>query len=321
MRTTTARLTLPVALVLALAVSPAIAQTGLAKIGDLVWNDLNANGVQDPGEPGLPNIFVNLLDCSGTPAVAQTSMSDLNGNFKFIVDPGQYMIEWIAPAGMSFSPSLVGSNPTMDSNADRYSGRTACAAVLPGIADRSWDAGMHFTTMTACHRTQTPGGWGAPANGNNPGTYRDANFGICFPDGVTIGSMSGYTATFTTAMAVENFLPDGGTPSPLDMDYVDPLTTGAGELASQTLALALNVGFDLCDPNFGRHKLPLSVLIVVGPPTNPCLGMTVQQVLDEANMVLSGGGSFSPSTINGCADVINSNFVDGTVNMGNLWKP
>ncbi|MEI2421217.1 SdrD B-like domain-containing protein, partial [Arthrospira platensis SPKY2] len=35
-------------------------------IGDRVWNDLNNNGIQDAGEPGLPNITVTLFE-SGNP--------------------------------------------------------------------------------------------------------------------------------------------------------------------------------------------------------------------------------------------------------------
>lgn len=30
-------------------------------IGDLVWNDLNKNGIQDPGELGIPNIPIQSL--------------------------------------------------------------------------------------------------------------------------------------------------------------------------------------------------------------------------------------------------------------------
>jgi hypothetical protein len=30
-------------------------------IGDFVWHDLNANGIQDEGEPGVPDVVVNLL--------------------------------------------------------------------------------------------------------------------------------------------------------------------------------------------------------------------------------------------------------------------
>jgi len=41
---------------------------GNASLGDFVWNDMNGNGVQDPLEPGIPNVRVYL---------------DLNGNSAF----------------------------------------------------------------------------------------------------------------------------------------------------------------------------------------------------------------------------------------------
>ena len=36
-----------------------------ASIGDLVWNDLNGNGVQDAGEPPVQGAVVSLADCDG----------------------------------------------------------------------------------------------------------------------------------------------------------------------------------------------------------------------------------------------------------------
>ena len=38
-----------------------------AASGDRVWEDLNHNGHQDDGEPGLPGVTVVLLDSTGTP--------------------------------------------------------------------------------------------------------------------------------------------------------------------------------------------------------------------------------------------------------------
>ena len=35
--------------------------TGIGSIGDRIWYDLDADGVQDAGEPGLANVTVNLL--------------------------------------------------------------------------------------------------------------------------------------------------------------------------------------------------------------------------------------------------------------------
>ncbi len=160
-------------------------------------------------------------------------------------------------------------------------------------------------------QTHTQGGWGSRAHGENPGVYRDANFDAAFPDGATIGDASEFTALFTDVEAVENFLPAGGTPGALDADYSDPTSTGAGVLAGQVLALTLNVGFDLYDPDFAPSVDNLGDY-EINDSSVPCNGMAVQEVLDEANTILGGvGGVFSPSEINECATWINERFENG----------
>ena len=49
-------------------------------IGDFVWLDTNANGVQDSGEPGIANVPVNLLLNS---AVVATVTTNSTGHFEF----------------------------------------------------------------------------------------------------------------------------------------------------------------------------------------------------------------------------------------------
>ena len=50
-------------------------------IGDRVWYDNDGDGVQDAGEAGIPNVTVNLTDCSGN--VLATDVTDSNGNYLF----------------------------------------------------------------------------------------------------------------------------------------------------------------------------------------------------------------------------------------------
>ncbi|MCO5170139.1 MAG: hypothetical protein M9894_27715 [Planctomycetes bacterium] len=160
-------------------------------------------------------------------------------------------------------------------------------------------------------RTQTQGGWGTSASGNNPGAYRDANFPAAFPNGLTVGHPAGNTATFSSAAAIEAFLPAGGAAAPLARSHVDPLTTEAGVLAGQVVALTLSLGFDRVDPDFSRDPAALASL-VVADPTSPCVGMTVQQVLDEANLVLAGlPARLTPSEATDAVAAVNENFVDG----------
>lgn len=62
---------------------------GTGSIGDFVWLDLNADGIQDGGEPGIPGVDVHLLwygvdGSEGSPDdVALTTTTDIDGNYSF----------------------------------------------------------------------------------------------------------------------------------------------------------------------------------------------------------------------------------------------
>ncbi len=51
------------------------------EVGDVVWNDANANGLQDAGESGISNVVVELLDASNT--VLAQATTDVDGHFIF----------------------------------------------------------------------------------------------------------------------------------------------------------------------------------------------------------------------------------------------
>jgi len=172
-------------------------------------------------------------------------------------------------------------------------------------------------------RTQTQGGWGTSAAGNNPGSYRDANFEAAFPSGLTVGC-SNFTAWFETTYDVMAVLPTGGTPMSLGQSWTfdtagpdsDDLTGPPTDntLLGQVVALTLSVGFDLYDPDFGASNINLKDLLVACSSC-PCSGWTVQAVLDMGNKILGGCGEEgdpSASEINDCLSAINQNFVDGT---------
>jgi hypothetical protein len=172
-------------------------------------------------------------------------------------------------------------------------------------------------------RTQTQGGWGGTCQGQNPACYRDSHFSVAFPYGLVIGNpgSGGTKATFQNAAAIEQFLPQGGTPNSLLLgsNDINPLTTQAGVLAGQVTALALSLQFDIKDPAFGASAVLLKDL-VVKDNTSACYNMTVQQVLDAANNTLAKmPGSMIPSSINQCVDNINNNFDNGTV-VGNFLR-
>ncbi len=73
-------------------------------IGDHVWIDANGDGVQDPGEAGIPNVTVMLYtdpDGNGVyDTVAGTTTTDAAGNYIFDNLPaGSYVVSVTPPAG------------------------------------------------------------------------------------------------------------------------------------------------------------------------------------------------------------------------------
>ncbi|CAE8650126.1 unnamed protein product [Polarella glacialis] len=85
-----------------------------AAIGDFVWNDLNANGIQDPGEPGIAGVLVDLNIVGGATISTATNA---NGSYLFSdLGVGTYSINVTIPSGYVASPTNVGGDPAIDSN-------------------------------------------------------------------------------------------------------------------------------------------------------------------------------------------------------------
>ncbi|MEL6890818.1 MAG: SdrD B-like domain-containing protein, partial [Actinomycetota bacterium] len=61
-----------------------------ATVGDLVWHDLDGDGVQDGGEPGLGGVTVELRDGGNNVIAADTTAAD--GSYSIDVAPGTYSV-------------------------------------------------------------------------------------------------------------------------------------------------------------------------------------------------------------------------------------
>ena len=118
------------------------------RVGDYVWEDLNADGIQDAGEPGIENVTVRLYYDNGTPTghIAQT---DANGFYLFDdLPPGNYHVEFdlnTLPSGYVVSPQDASSDDAADSDADpNNNGRTPSTGFLnEGSQDLSLDNGVY----------------------------------------------------------------------------------------------------------------------------------------------------------------------------------
>lgn len=190
-----------------------------------------------------------------------------------------------------------------------------CKQTCPGGGDDSIPPPPGDTAGCGPLRTQTQGGWGAPPNGNNPGVYLHNNFAAAFPAGLTIGCAGGYTLQLSSAQAITELLPAGGTPKALSQNYTNP-TNLKNTLVGQMVALTLNVGFDKYDANFGQAGRRLETMYI---KKGEFRGKTVAQFLDIANKVLGNcSNQYKAPEINETASKINENYTDGNANKGFL---
>ena len=88
-------------------------------ISGIKYHDLNANGNQDAGEPGLSGWEIKLFDADGNEV--QTTLTDENGNYEFTgIDPGAYSIaETQRPGWVQTEPVVAGDTGTFVPNCRR----------------------------------------------------------------------------------------------------------------------------------------------------------------------------------------------------------
>ncbi|MBO0951478.1 SdrD B-like domain-containing protein, partial [Fibrella forsythiae] len=117
-----------------------------ASLGDFVFEDKNANGIQDTGDVPIPGVLVTLYD-NGS-AIATTT-TDANGLYSFTgLTPGtsiSYSVGFTAPAGYTTTTPLSGTDKAKDSdaNADPLTGRSLSVTLAPGENNPTLDAGYY----------------------------------------------------------------------------------------------------------------------------------------------------------------------------------
>ncbi|MCB0125116.1 MAG: carboxypeptidase regulatory-like domain-containing protein, partial [Caldilineaceae bacterium] len=112
-----------------------------ATIGNRVWEDLDRDGIQDEGEPGIPAVTVKLYDSDGE--IIAIDVTDENGIYTFPnLLPDGYYIEFVLPDG--YTVTIEGTDPLsdIDSNVDAETGRTPIELLEPGEGNPTLDAGL-----------------------------------------------------------------------------------------------------------------------------------------------------------------------------------
>ncbi|MBS1968412.1 MAG: DUF11 domain-containing protein, partial [Chloroflexi bacterium SZAS-1] len=113
-------------------------------LGDVVWEDLNGNGRQDNGEPGIDGVIVALYDSTGTQLLATTTTAG-GGLYSFSgLTVGNYQVKFGTLPGYArtIANAPVASDST-DSDADATTGFTSQVAVTTGALNTTVDAGLY----------------------------------------------------------------------------------------------------------------------------------------------------------------------------------
>lgn len=111
-------------------------------IGNFVWHDLNGNGQQDIGEPGIAGLQVNLFRSNG--AFISTAFTDNFGKYIFdYLYPGYYYLEFKTPSGYERTFSNVGNDNT-DNDIDGTNGvgTTSATQIVENERDMTIAAGF-----------------------------------------------------------------------------------------------------------------------------------------------------------------------------------
>ncbi len=112
-----------------------------SKIGDKIWEDINANGIQDAGELGIEGVTVQLKDSAGL--VVGTQTTGANGDYLFTVDAGTYSVAIVAPTGYVVSTPNQGLDNSVDSDFATNGASTTSYTLAAGETNLNVDGGLY----------------------------------------------------------------------------------------------------------------------------------------------------------------------------------
>jgi SdrD B-like domain len=145
------------------AVSPASAQDAgcdgaSGAICGFVWNDVNNNGIQDVGEPGIEGVKVFLTVSEGD--IRETETDPAGFYFFNVSEPGTYPIAVVIPDGTQPSPVDAGSSDALDSDGVSDGKGFSVTSVTSDVINPNADTDFGFvTTQVLNPGTGTPGYW------------------------------------------------------------------------------------------------------------------------------------------------------------------
>ena len=214
-------------------------QTYDASIGGLVWNDRDRDGVQDPGESGIPGVVVHIYSAADPLNEIGSWTTDASGNYGFeSLFAGVYLVKTDLPGGYAPTYDLDGL------------GTPNCTQIILGAAKARANVDFGYDRASLGDRI-----W-KDANGN--GLQEGGELGIpgavveLFIGGISLGVTTSDAAGFYTfgdlgpdTYRVEVTLSGTGFAPTYDIDGL-----GSNNQASVNLA----VGEDRMDVDFGYKE-------------------------------------------------------------------
>ncbi len=144
----------------------------LGSIGDYVFNDNNGNGVQDAGDTPVAGVKVYLCDKNGVRI--DSTVTDANGKYNFIVPSGDYYVKFTKQPGQSFTQTGAGTSAT-DSDADPTTGKSGKVTI--DTSKPIGDIGRNNPTIDAGIK---------PICNIGAGTLATNNSNFCLPAGTSV---------------------------------------------------------------------------------------------------------------------------------------
>ena len=232
----------------------------LVSIGDYVWQDTNANGLQDADELGINSVTLTLTGTDGTgttitPVQTTTSNnSGVAGHYQFSnLKPGTYTVTVDANnfaaghalQGYTITATLPGADPAKDSNGNPS--RTSPPLLPSGSNDEDADFGFHTTadlsiTVTDNSNTAVPGTnttYTIVASNLGTSAVTSATVSDALPSGASwlAVASAGATVTPTTGTASINCTVDLEPGATVAFTAVVPISPAATGSLSNTATL------------------------------------------------------------------------------------
>ena len=283
--------------------APVACTVAPASLGNLVFEDVNANGQQDAGDKPIAGVTVTLR--SNGNAVA-TTMTDANGLYSFTgLTPGiPYSVSFTAPAGFTATIANTGNDAT---DSDAVNGVSQIVSLTAGEDNLTLDAGFFRPASLGNQTFVDTNDDGIQNNG-------EAALGGVV---VTLISNGNVLATATTdANGLYNFT--GLTPGvPYSVSFTTPPTYTAttypsGTSPTVTLSsgeanLTLDAGFNVLKPALNLTKavdksvaeqgeVVTYTLTLTNTGAGSSTAVSVQDVLDAGLVFVPGSASVSAGT-------------------------